>query len=81
MTQNKPVKKFVVGSSSAAVWLNKTQVEDRTIENYSITVQRSYFDSKAKAYANTGNFRRQDVPDLKACLAKAWDYLNSLREE
>ena len=56
---NQPVKKFRVGSVTAAVWKND--------DNYSVTLQKSYREKDSEEWRNTDNLFHGDI--LNACKA------------
>jgi predicted patatin/cPLA2 family phospholipase len=73
--QNMPEKKFIAGSISATIWVNKS--EDK--EYKTISIQRNYKDKENK-WKSTNSLRVNDLPKATLVLNKAFEYL-SLKDE
>ena len=75
-----PIKEFRVGTIKAAIWRNEVQQGDRTVVQYSVKVQRSYYDQEHKEWKPTEFFFPADLPKLQLVAAKAFEFV-SLNEE
>ena len=73
--QNTPEKKFIAGSISATIWVNKN--DDK--EYKTISIQRNYKDKDDK-WKSTNSMRVNDLPKARLVLDKAFEYL-SLKDE
>ena len=71
-----PIKEFRVGSIKAAIWRNDVQQGERTVVQYSVKVQRSYYDKDSKQWKPTDFFFPNDLPRLQLVVAKAFEYVS-----
>lgn len=63
MADNQPVKKFRVGSVTAAVWKND--------DNYSVTLQKSYRGKDSEEWKNTDTLFHGDILNAMKALERA----------
>lgn len=83
MSENKPIKKYRLGSVVATVWVNKIKKQVgkseviTPIEN--VTIERLYRDKEGNWKA-TNSFRPNDLPKVAKVAEKAWEFL-SLRQQ
>lgn len=73
--QNMPEKKYVAGSVSATIWVNKN--DDK--EYKTISIQRNYKD-KNDQWQSTNILRVNDLPKAKMVLDKAYEYITLKKE-
>jgi len=72
-----PLKKFIAGAVSAAVWTNKASLKDgRQIESLSVTIDRRFKDSDGE-WQSSGSLRLNDLPKAILVLSKAYEYMAS----
>ena len=79
--ENKPVKKFLAGGVSAALWKNNTKFGDgKEVETLSVTLDRRYKD-KDGTWKSSGSLKLNDIPKAVLVLSKAYDYMASKGED
>jgi len=72
-----PLKKFIAGAVSAAVWENKANLKDgRQIESLSVTIDRRYKDNDG-SWQSSGSLKLNDLPKAILVLSKAYEYMAS----
>ena len=67
MANAQPVKKFRVGSVTAAVWKNDG--------NYSVTLQKSFKDRESEEWRNTDTLFHSDVVCAMKALERAENFM------
>lgn len=65
---DQPVKKFRVGSVTAAVWKNN--------DNYSVTLQKSYREKETEEWRNTDNLFGGDILNAMKALERAEEFIS-----
>ena len=74
----RPEKEFQASgngvSIKAAVWRNETQRDGQTVVNYSIRLQKRYYDRDAKSWQDSDSYWPSDVPLLGLVAQKAYEY-------
>lgn len=74
---NGPVKKFMAGAVSAALWSHTTTLKDgRSLDLLSVSLDRRYKDSDGE-WKSTGSFKENDIPKAMLVLAKAYEFMTS----
>ena len=69
----KPVFKYRVGACSATVWPNTIKTEKGEYESFNVVLDRSY--KTGDEWKNTNSFNAQDLPKIKLCIDKAYEYV------
>lgn len=74
MTENektKPENKHRAGGVVATTWLNKTEKDGETYENYNVVLERSYKDKDGN-WKSTSSLRLADIPKAVVLLQEAY---------
>lgn len=79
MEGQKPIEKIRVGAVTATIWKNTVKKDNKTFENYSIGVSRSY-KNKDGEWKETNSYAPSDLPKLGLAIAKAYDFILSKKE-
>lgn len=69
-----PVKKFKAGSIDVSVWENPKEINGKEAVLQSISIQRSFKDSKGE-WQHSASFRKADLPNVILTTQKAFEYL------
>jgi hypothetical protein len=75
-----PVKKFIAGSVSCALWENEATVDGRKVTLLKATVERRYKDKDGQ-WKSSGSFSRNEIPLAVFCLLKAFAAMAEENEE
>lgn len=75
-----PIKKFRAGAISATIFKNEFTKDGNISVFYSVVVDRRYKD-KQDQWQSTNSFRQTDLPKIRYCVDKAYEYLIELRNE
>jgi len=70
-----PEHEIRIGSISAAIWCNEVTEGDTTRNQYSVRIQKSYFDNKTNEWKTTPYFFLNDLPRLAVVAIKAYLYI------
>ena len=70
-----PVQEYRSGTTKAAIWRNDVQKGDRTVVQYSVKFERSYYDKQSQQWKQTDYFFPDDLPDLELVTRKAFEFV------
>lgn len=71
-----PFKTFRAGKMSVGLWQNEVREEDRNYIQYSLQVQKRYFDRQNNNWQTTKKLFVQDLPNLILCCQKAFESIS-----
>ena len=73
---NLPEEEIRVGGTvSTSIWRNEVQRGDRTVVNFSVQLQRRYFDRADQEWKTAKSLNTDDVPRAILALQKAYEYI------
>ena len=75
-----PIWRTRAGSISCAIWENEANVNGQKRTILKATVERRYKDADGN-WKSTGSFSRRDIPDVRHCLAKAFEKMTGEEQQ
>ena len=74
-----PEKKFEAGAIVATVWKNQGNIQGKTTEYSTVSLERRYY--KDGKWLNASSMRANDLPKAALVLQKAYEYLTFKKQE
>jgi len=76
MAKDAPYKIIRAGKISASLWQNEATREGRSFIQYSVKIQKRYYDKDTNQWKTTEYLYRQDLPDLIVCAQKVFELIS-----
>ena len=73
-SSNKPITQFRAGNVSASIWKKSVDINKKSVDFYSVTIQKVYKD-KDDELQNTNTFNREDLVKVDIVVRKATEYI------